>query len=240
MSCVGSRRRSSAHGKAPERCHLGRARRVERVGFVGRPGMFRPHIASIHDLQPCRVERGEQLRPRPQAQVLREIRKDQPALAALAPGARAARPGIRAACGSRGRRSRARWESSAAREPRAGCTPRARRAPRGKRSACTTSTCPANPRRARFSRAHASARGSWSVATTRSMPRRASTAASTPVPVPMSKATLDADIEAGSGAVATRSTYSPANRREHSVVRMDSAADRRDFNALACATRARR
>ena len=59
-----------------------------------------------------------------------------------------------------------------------------------------------------FSRAHASARGSWSVATTWLMPRRASTAASTPVPVPMSKATLDDDHEAGSGAVATRSTYS--------------------------------
>ena len=39
--------------------------------------------------------------------------------------------------------------------------------PSGKGFACTTSTCLGSPRRARFSRAHASARGSWSVATTR-------------------------------------------------------------------------
>jgi len=53
---------------------------VQRIGSVESPGMFRPHIASSHDLQPCRVERSEQFRPRPQAEVLREIRKDQPAL----------------------------------------------------------------------------------------------------------------------------------------------------------------
>ena len=41
------------------------------------------------------------------------------------------------------------------------------------------------------------------------MPRLASTPASTPVPVPMSKAKLDDELEAGRGAVATRSTYSP-------------------------------
>jgi NAD(P)-dependent dehydrogenase (short-subunit alcohol dehydrogenase family) len=50
---------NSAHGETPERCHLRCARRVERVGFIGRPGMYWPHIASIHDLQSCRVEQGE-------------------------------------------------------------------------------------------------------------------------------------------------------------------------------------
>ena len=59
-----------------------------------------------------------------------------------------------------------------------------------------------------FSRAQASARGSRSVAMTRCTPRRASTAASTPVPVPMSKATPVEASAAGSGAFATRSTYS--------------------------------
>src|SRR3984893_19296056 len=42
--------------------------------------MFRPYIAAIHDLQSCRVERTEQLRSWPQAQVLREVRKNKPAL----------------------------------------------------------------------------------------------------------------------------------------------------------------
>ena len=56
-----------------------------------------------------------------------------------------------------------------------------------------------------FWRAHASARGSWSVAMTCLTPRLASTAASTPVPVPMSKASF----EVGSGASATSRTYSP-------------------------------
>ena len=41
------------------------------------------------------------------------------------------------------------------------------------------------------------------------MPRRASTAASTPVPVPMSNAVSNDGITAGKGALATRSTYSP-------------------------------
>jgi len=59
-----------------------------------------------------------------------------------------------------------------------------------------------------FSTAQAIARGSESVATTRLMPRLASTAASTPVPVPMSNATLHAAVSAGSGVLATRATYS--------------------------------
>src|SRR6267378_6899055 len=53
---------------------------MQRVGYVGRAGMFGPYIASIHDLQSCRVERSEQLRSWPQAQVLRQVRKDYPAL----------------------------------------------------------------------------------------------------------------------------------------------------------------
>ena len=44
------------------------------------------------------------------------------------------------------------------------------------------------PNRSRFSWAQVTARGLMSVATTRSTPRRSSTAASTPVPVPRSKA----------------------------------------------------
>lgn len=56
-----------------------------------------------------------------------------------------------------------------------------------------------------FWRAHARARGSWSVATTCLTPRRANSAASTPVPVPMSKASADE----GSGASATSRRYSP-------------------------------
>ena len=80
--------------------------------------------------------------------------------------------------------------------------------PSGKRSACTTSMRSCNPNCRTFSRAHASARGSRSVATTRSMPRRARTAASTPVPVPISKATLVKVHTLGRGVVAMRSTYS--------------------------------
>jgi hypothetical protein len=34
---------------------------VQRVGFVERPALLRPRIASIYDLQPCRVKRSEQL-----------------------------------------------------------------------------------------------------------------------------------------------------------------------------------
>src|SRR2546423_6669715 len=70
----------SAPGDAPQRCNLGRARRVQRVGFVGRTGMLRSHIAATHDLQPDRIERREQLRSWPQAQALRKVREDHPAL----------------------------------------------------------------------------------------------------------------------------------------------------------------
>lgn len=43
--------------------------------------MLWPQIASIHDRKACRVERSKQCRSWPQAQVLRQVRKDQPALA---------------------------------------------------------------------------------------------------------------------------------------------------------------
>jgi PAS domain S-box-containing protein len=62
------------------------------------------------------------------------------------------------------------------------------------------------PRRSMLSRAQASARGFRSVATTRATPRRASTAAITPVPVPMSQAS---EAPGGKGAAAIRSRYSP-------------------------------
>ena len=52
------------------------------------------------------------------------------------------------------------------------------------------------------------------MATTRLRPRRASTAASTPVPVPMSKARAFDDVKAGSGALATRSI-----ERQHKLCR---------------------
>jgi hypothetical protein len=57
-----------------------------------------------------------------------------------------------------------------------------------------------------LARAQPSARWSMSVAITPCRPRRASTADSTPVPAPMSKAIV---APAGSGACATSSTYSP-------------------------------
>ena len=111
--------------------------------------------------------------------------------------------------------------------------------PGGKRSACTTSTWSCKPRRARFSRAQASARGSWSVAITRSTPRRARIAASTPVPVPMSKASC---FE-GSGAVGHQVQVLAAHRREHAVVGMDPVARRKrpapGSPRPSCATRAR-
>ena len=55
------RARPLARGEAPERCHFGRARRVERVGFVKDSGMFRPHIVSLDNPQLGRIERSEQL-----------------------------------------------------------------------------------------------------------------------------------------------------------------------------------
>lgn len=61
-------------GEAPERCHLGCTRGVEKVGFVGSSEVFRPYIASIHDPQLCRIECSEHLRSRPQTQMFREIR----------------------------------------------------------------------------------------------------------------------------------------------------------------------
>src|ERR1700693_3734666 len=43
--------------------------------------MFRPYIPALNNLEPRGIEPSKQLRPRPEAQVLREIRKYQPALA---------------------------------------------------------------------------------------------------------------------------------------------------------------
>ncbi len=107
-----------------------------------------------------------------------------------------------------------------------------RRAAFGKRSACTTSTRSESPSCRTFSRAHASARGSRSVATTRSMPRRASTAASTPVPVPMSNATLDEAHAAGKRRRADEVHVLTADRREDAEVRMNPAARLRNLDAL--------
>jgi hypothetical protein len=73
--------------------------------------------------------------------------------------------------------------------------------------------------------------------TYRSTPRRASTAASTPVPVPMSKAE---EQSAGSGAVATRSTYSPRTgaKTQHSADGFAPPSARPAH--LSCAIRGRR
>ena len=74
--------------------------------------------------------------------------------------------------------------------------------PTGNRSACMTLTGLGRCKRCRFSLAQARARGSWSVATIWSMSRNASTAANTPVPVPMSNASKGA-ADFGNGAFAT-------------------------------------
>ena len=58
------------------------ARRVQRVGGIGCARMHGPHVASIHHLQPRRVDRIEQLRSRSQAEMLGEVREDQPPFAA--------------------------------------------------------------------------------------------------------------------------------------------------------------
>lgn len=72
---------SDPNGKPPERCHLGCSRGMQRVSFVVRAGMFWAYIASIQDSQPCGVKCGEQLGTSSQAQVLGEIRQDQPPFA---------------------------------------------------------------------------------------------------------------------------------------------------------------
>ena len=71
----------AAGGEPPERCHLGCARSVERVGFVIHTEVFRPYFTSTHDNQPRGFKRTEQLGPGSQAQVLREIGQNQPPLA---------------------------------------------------------------------------------------------------------------------------------------------------------------
>jgi hypothetical protein len=48
----------------------------------------------------------------------------------------------------------------------------------------------------------------------------------------MSKATLEEAVKSGSGAVANQIDVFTANRCKHPVVRMDSAADRRNFDSL--------
>jgi hypothetical protein len=68
-------RRAAGEEKAQQGGHLGCPRCIEWVVFFRCPGMFRRHIDSIHDLQPCRVERSEHLRSRPQSQVLSEVRR---------------------------------------------------------------------------------------------------------------------------------------------------------------------
>ena len=81
-----------------------------------------------------------------------------------------------------------------------------------------------------FSRAHARARGSCSVATMRATPRRASTAASTPVPVPMSKAS--GQFGGRQRRCGHQVHVLVAHRRKHTVVRVDPAAERRDLDSL--------
>jgi hypothetical protein len=58
-SMATSRPVTIARRKTPERCHLGGARRVQRIGFIGRAPMHRPHIAAIQDLQSRRAEQFE-------------------------------------------------------------------------------------------------------------------------------------------------------------------------------------
>src|SRR5215472_1482464 len=55
---------------------------MERVRFVSGARMSRRHIVSTHDAQPRNLEFSEQLHAGPQTEVLRQVGKDQPPLAA--------------------------------------------------------------------------------------------------------------------------------------------------------------
>ena len=108
--------------------------------------------------------------------------------------------------------------------------------PCGKRSASTTSADAARPRCSRFSWAQVTARGLMSVATTRSTPRRNSTAASTPVPVPRSKAVSGADESAchglGKWCLSDEIDVFAADRGEHTVAGVDVLAEGGNGHAL--------
>src|SRR5260221_11487030 len=68
--------------KAPKRCHLRLACAVKRVGRIGYLGMLRSHVDAVDHLETCAFDRGEQLLPRSEAEMLREIGEDEPAFAA--------------------------------------------------------------------------------------------------------------------------------------------------------------
>src|SRR5258706_12188722 len=54
---------------------------MKRIGCIARAGMARTHVDAINDLQPRALDRVDELPARPKAEMLREIGKDQPALA---------------------------------------------------------------------------------------------------------------------------------------------------------------
>ena len=81
----------SACGEPPKRSDFSRARVMERIRFVSRSRMSRRHIVSAQDAQSRSLELFEQLRAGPQAQMLRQVGKDQPPLTARRRDALAAR-----------------------------------------------------------------------------------------------------------------------------------------------------
>src|SRR5829696_7232368 len=73
---------SAGWHQAPKRSHLGLARVMQRVGRVEDARMPRTHVDSLRPLQRRAFDRVGELLPRTQPEMLREIREDQPALAA--------------------------------------------------------------------------------------------------------------------------------------------------------------
>jgi len=198
--------------------------------------VLRPHIASIHDLQPCAWNAASSS-ILAAGQMLREVRKDHPALTSWLQvrGQRAQEPAQHATL--RVVDPRARWACSGRQETRAGCKPRARPALR-KEIRLHDFHSRRQPETLEVLASHVSARGSRSVATTRLMPRRASTAASTPSRCRCRRLGRKTSTRLAEAPWRPDPRIRKRIGAEYSVVRMDSAADRRDFNSLECATRA--
>ena len=187
---------------------------------------FRPS-----DAQSRSLELFEQLRAGPQAQMLRQVGKDQPPLAARLQMLWQLRRGIRAASGCRDRRFRFPWASSAARESTAGCRPRA---PRGLREKDPPARhrCAPKARAVERSRAHTPARADRDRSRPRvrchavQVPRRARRCPCRYRKQRWMKRTQPAEASCDEIHVLT------ADRREDTEVRMNSAACFRNLDAF--------